>query len=320
MNSPVSAGMVETTRQFPALGGIVDLRAAGEGSEPGLDRAEDAIRELHEHLTRFETGSELNRLNEDPRSSVPATPVMLRFADLVGYAGRLSGGLVDATCLDAVERAGYIDSFDPDERRPAGTGTALTEDVPEAGAADPDSRWQLVSTDRESRTVVRPPGVRLDSGGIGKGLAADIGAEELQELDSFAVSCVGDIRFGGTAGVEREIRVASPVEGDRPIATIRLARGAVATSGITRRSWVDAEGRRAHHLINPVTGRPALTGVVQVTAIAPTGTEAEVRAKAALLSGPRGATDWLVHGGVAVLEDGRVLSTGDSVELEEMRP
>ena len=52
------------------------------------------------------------------------------------------------------------------------------------------------------------------------------------------------------------------------------------------------------------TGRPAFTGVVQATALAPTALEAEVRAKAAVLSGPAGAMGWLSEGGVAVFDDG----------------
>ena len=65
-----------------------------------------------------------------------------------------------------------------------------------------------------------------------------------------------------------------------------LSRRAVATSGIGRRSWLGPDGRPAHHLLDPATGRPAFTGVVQATALAPTAVEAEWRAKAAVLAGP----------------------------------
>ena len=51
------------------------------------------------------------------------------------------------------------------------------------------------------------------------------------------------------------------------------------------------------------TGKPAFTGVVQATAIAPTALEAETRAKAAVLSGPDVAAAWLPDGGVLVFED-----------------
>ena len=59
----------------------------------------------------------------------------------------------------------------------------------------------------------------------------------------------------------------------------------------------------------PSTGRPAFTGVVQATALAPTAVEAEWRAKAAVLSGPDAARDWLPHGGVVVLDDGSTSSS-----------
>jgi FAD:protein FMN transferase len=46
--------------------------------------------------------------------------------------------------------------------------------------------------------------------------------------------------------------------------------------------------------------------VVQATALAATAAEAEVRAKTALLSGPRASASWLPDGGVVVLNDGIV--------------
>jgi thiamine biosynthesis lipoprotein len=97
--------------------------------------------------------------------------------------------------------------------------------------------------------------------------------------------------------------VASPFGGPG-LHTYELADCAVATSGIGRRSWIDAGGRPAHHLLDPSTGAPAFTGVVQATAIAPTAVEAEIRAKAAVLSGPDAGPDWLAHGGVLVFDDG----------------
>ena len=60
----------------------------------------------------------------------------------------------------------------------------------------------------------------------------------------------------------------------------------------------------AHHLIDPSTGAPAFTGIVQVTALAPTGVVAEALAKAAILAGPEGAATWLRHGGLVVCDDG----------------
>jgi thiamine biosynthesis lipoprotein len=71
----------------------------------------------------------------------------------------------------------------------------------------------------------------------------------------------------------REVQVRSPFDDGALLHTFELTRGAVATSGTTKRSWLDAAGRVSHHLLDPVTGTPAFTGVVQATALAPTALE-----------------------------------------------
>ena len=146
--------------------------------------------------------------------------------------------------------------------------------------------------------------MQLDSGGLAKGLFADVLAAGLARHASFAVDCGGDLAIGGSAGVERPVDVAEPVRRQHARAPVALRAAGVATSGIGRRSWLDAEGRPAHHLLDPSTSRPAFTGLVQATAVAPSALQAEVRAKAALLAGPREAARWLPDGGVLVLDDG----------------
>jgi FAD:protein FMN transferase len=67
-----------------------------------------------------------------------------------------------------------------------------------------------------------------------------------------------------------------------------------------------ADGRPSHHLLDPFTGAPAFTGIVQVTALAPGGVAAEALSKAALLSGPGRAASWLRYGGLVAHEDGSI--------------
>ena len=54
---------------------------------------------------------------------------------------------------------------------------------------------------------------------------------------------------------------------------LALTHGALATSSIVRRSW----GPNLHHLIDPRTGRPAATDVVQASVWADTCVDAEVQ-------------------------------------------
>jgi thiamine biosynthesis lipoprotein len=151
--------------------------------------------------------------------------------------------------------------------------------------------------------VTRPPGLRLDPGGIAKGHPADLVGEPLAAFATFAVDCCGDLRVGGSEGRPRKVLVDDPAGGE-PLRELRISDGAVATSGISRRAWDAADGRPAHQIIDPATGEPAFTGVVQATALAPTGLLAETLAKSALLAGPDGAEEHLPFGGVVVLDGG----------------
>jgi thiamine biosynthesis lipoprotein len=268
--------MTEHERTVEVFGGRVGLRAAGRDAPLALAVAEALLRRMHTALTRFEPGSELCRLNDDPRPRVPASALVRRLAAAIPYAGALSGGLVDATIAPRLDLEGSEPDADP---RPA--------------TPDPRRRWAHVSVDATS--VSRPRGVALDSGGLGKGLAADLIADRMRGLPSFAIDCMGDVRAGGAL---RTLRIASPWD-TSILAELPLRDGAAATSGVTRRGW---------HLIDPGSGRPARTGVVQATALAPTALEAEVRAKAALLAGPDVARAHLPHGGLLVLAGGDVIT------------
>src|SRR5215213_1036534 len=71
--------------------------------------------------------------------------------------------------------------------------------------------------------------------------------------------------------------------------------GGLATSSIAKRRWLRA-GIWQHHLIDPRTGRPCETPWQQVTVSAATCLQADVAAKAALLSGDDGSDYLARHG------------------------
>jgi len=259
--------VTEASAAFPCLGAECAALVGGDGALGSAQDAVAIVRERlaawHERFTRFSTDSELSRLNADPRRTVAVSPAMARFVAAVRAAAELTGGIVDATLIDALELAGY----DRDLRTSIPLGEALAT-APERRPAGPSprSRWRGVA--EATGTAIRPPGVRLDSGGLAKGLFADMLAETLESHASFAVDCAGDLRVGGRDRLPRRVQVASPF-GDGVLHTFELTGAGIATSGIGRRSWRDPTGALAHHLLDPATGRPAFTGVVQVTALAP---------------------------------------------------
>jgi thiamine biosynthesis lipoprotein len=304
----MTALAIERAETFACFGGQCTVIAA-DAADPGtavaaITGAKARLLAWHEQFSRFEPDSELSRLNIDPWPVVPVSPLMGRILAASRLAAERTGGLVDATLGGEIERVGYDQHF-------AGNGLDLERLLqiapPRAPARPhPEGGWQRIHVDRRSGTVSRPLGTVLDPGGIAKGVFADELAALFARYDAFVVDCGGDMRLGGRLGLVREVHVASPFD-DSILHTMAMSSGGVATSGIGRRSWLDSDGRPAHHLLDPATGRPAFTGIVQVTALAPTATEAEALSKAALLSGPERAEQVLVHGGAIVLEDGNFI-------------
>ncbi len=272
-------------------------------SAEAVELAQRVLLEWHQRFSRFLPDSELCRLNADPRETVRVSATMARFVAAACAAAWLTDGLVDPTLTAEIEAAGYDRDLPEQEQSALDLRETLAQAPPRApGAARPGAAWRSVRLDASGSTVTRPAGLRLDSGGIAKGLFADLIADTLAEHDSVAINCGGDLRLAGRARRGRAVEVSSPF-GPGRLHVFELVSGGVATSGIGKRSWIDAEGRPAHHLLDPATGRPAFTGVVQVTALAPSAAEAEARTKAALLCGPEGARNWLPYGGVIVYDD-----------------
>jgi thiamine biosynthesis lipoprotein len=280
---------------------------AGQPSpELAAAAAEAVLWSCQRELTRFEPGSELSRLNADPATVHVTSRLVAGAVAAALMAAERSGGLVDPTLLGALEDAGYAESRR--DAQPASLASAIRVAPPRRPAApSPGTAWRAISVD--GRQVHRPPGVRLDLGGSAKGFAAARAAGTLAGQRSFAVDAGGDIVFGGTAGEPRLVRVAHPLDAARTI-EFELVAGAVATSGLGTRIWRTDTGF-AHHLLDPSDGRPAWTGVIQATALAATGVEAETLAKTALLSGPeRGLGVLEPAGGALVLDDGEIVLAG----------
>jgi FAD:protein FMN transferase len=273
-----------------------------------LDAEADAVRatfdEVERALSRFRPESELCAINRDPRPAVPASQLAQRLAVTIRWAGRRSGGLVDATLLHDLERQGYGASRDGVAPAPLDEALAAAPTRGPAHASRAGAH-SLVGVDGEGN-VVRPPGVALDSGGLGKGLAADLAAERLPSGVRYAIACGGDLAVGGWPGVPWEVAVRDARTGGEAH-RLRLKAGGIATSGIDTRLWRRPDGSFAHHVLDPSTGEPAWTGLVAATAVTNNAVEAEVLAKTALLSGPSGARR-LLHGrgGVLQHDSGRV--------------
>ena len=312
------SALAEYERRFDLFGSRVRLlignpvHADFPSPEAMAIQIEFFLRLLHKKLTRFESRSELCALNAETGERCSVSPTLAVAVDGALWAARRSGGLVDPTLVSELESAGY-------DRSRAGETPASIADAlalaPERAPARPsdDSRWSEISVDAVQGVITRPAGVRIDSGGSGKGLAADLAAERLGGYATFVVDAGGDLRIGGRTPVQRPVRIEHPTR-EGLAHEFMLEHGAVATSGIKTRLWREGTGF-AHHLLDPSTGRPAWTGVIQASALGTTALEAETLAKMAFLAGPEGAAGVLAdQGGLIVTDDGSVELFGPLAE------
>jgi len=127
-------------------------------------------------------------------------------------------------------------------------------------------------------------GAAVDLGGIGKGFAAERALAAMRAAwpaaSGILVDLGGDIALWGSPpeGGPWRVDIADPRTPGRPAATLELSAGGVATSGRDTRRF--GPGRQLHHLIDPLTGSPAVSGPLAVTVVAGSATAAEAPATA----------------------------------------
>lgn len=234
--------------------------------------------------TRFEPDSEICRLNAQVGGWVSVSPELFTLAQYSMAGWRLSSGAFNPFLAAEVVAQGYDRDF-----------AALTP----APATEPRSTAQNrarvsstagvpMSIERSRRRLRLRPGAQLDSGGIGKGLAADLAA--LSALRGGATSVLvnlgGDVRCAGqTPRGGWRITIDDPWHrGQASDISIKLQHGALATSSPLHRRWQRDDGQVANHLIDPATGVSVNGKLAAVSVIARYGWQAEVLTKMAFFA------------------------------------
>lgn len=263
------AGAPTVSRQFSVMGTVANLVIVG-GTNDMLDDLVRTAEHLQSLWSRFLSDSDITRLNNAEGAPVVVNPLTAKLVTEMLAARTLTDGEYDPTILPKLIAEGYAQS----RVNPANV-TSL-----------PDSaRWPVdpTGTTIQDNVVTLPIGVTLDSGGIGKGIAADILATMALERGALGalVEMGGDVRIAGTPpdGTHWRIGIEDPYVEERTIARVNLADGAVATSSTLKRAW-EKDGKKVNHLINVHTGEAMTTNVVTVSVIAVSAGIAEVITKA----------------------------------------
>jgi len=243
-----------------------------------VDVAEREARRIEEKFSRYIPGNALDRINRAEGKPFHVDEEMAQLLDFAARAFELSGGLFDVT--SGVLRRAW--KFDGSNAVPA------PETVEKLRAF---VGWRRAAWD--GRTLKLEPGMELDLGGIAKEYAVDR-AVALIAAESGAgvlVNFGGDIAAGGHRrnGAAWSVGIEQVDDAGKAAGVLQLKRGAVATSGDSKRFVTDGR-RRYGHIIDPRTGWPVADAPRAVTVHAATCTEAGFLSTMGMLSGREAET------------------------------
>ena len=260
------------------------------GSDPGAVRValQAAVDEVDAQMSTWNPGSDLMRLNAAPVGEWIPVPVRLGAVLRLGLEiGRASGGAFEIGMGDAVTAWG----FGREAAAPAGI----------RAARDASRRPAHEALEISRADVRKSAPIALDLNGIAKGYGVDRLAETLRDhgIADALVGIDGEMRALGLRpdGEAWTVAVEAPeTERRAPRSILALQDAAVATSG-DYRHWVEVQGRRLSHTMDPGTGAPLIASPASVTVVAPSCAEADAWATALMVLGPvRGAALARQHG------------------------
>ena len=175
----------------------------------------------------------------------------------------------------------------------------------------------------EGNKVILPAQMKLDLGAVGKGLVCDKIGEYLagQELVEAAIITVGGsvLTYGEKPeGGTWNVAIVHPREENSYLGTLALSGTCyIATSGDYER-FVEWQGKRYHHIIDPDTGYPADSGVCSVTIVSESGLLSDALSTACFVLGTEKGLNLAEEYGVQALfvtEDLEIIMTEGMTEL-----
>ena len=244
------------------------IARAESGGVPEIKQATEAVfAEMIASMSIFDSTSLVSRINRNQTDSVD-----MHIAQMISLArgvNAISGGMYDVTVAPLTEAYGFAGG--------------VAQQQPNV-----DSLLEFVGMEKvqieESRIIKSDQRVRLDFNSIAKGYTVDCIAAEIARMGvaDYMVEVGGEIvcRGRNPKGGAWRIAVDSPYDGnmnpgENCQVIIAMTDRALATSGNYRRYYIDNEGRKIAHTINPKTGESVITNLLSATVIAPTAAEAD---------------------------------------------
>ena len=269
---------------------------------------EQDMRRIDEAMSPYKETSELSKVNREAAKAPVA--ISQELFDLLKASVRFSE-LTDGAFDITFSSVGYLYDYragkQPDDK-------TIAEHLP-------GINYRHLLFDDKKRTVAfAREGVRIDLGGIGKGHAVDsaIALLKRQGVEHAFVNAGGDSYvLGDRGGRPWFIAVRHPRDKTRQLVSLPLVDLAISTSGDYERFFIDENGVRQHHILNPRTGKSAVESQ-SVSIIANNSTTADALTKIFFVRGPEAGMALINRLGdvsaIVVDKQGKVLYSNDLVD------
>ncbi len=252
-------------------------------------RCSESLFQLHNALNAFDPQSELSRFHQAPANTpIPLSPLLWRTFQAARQAYQETQGAFDVTIGPLMDLWRQVAKH-PDA--PQFQGEALETLCAKTRES---VGFALLSWDDAARTVTKSrPEIRVDFGGLAKGLALDILREILREdaIEYYYISLGGntlqnlppDHPYQDLCGLA-DLRGGH--EGEERCTLAGTAGQCVATSANTLRPLSPASsGRPLGHILEPATGKPVAPPYASVTAVCADGWRSDAYSTAVFVRG-----------------------------------
>lgn len=280
------AGLQEWVVSGPTMGATFTVKVVVDdldeaGSRQLAAKVREVVDGVDDAMSTYKPESELSRFNRHGTEPFEASPELVAVMMEAQVVASLSGGAFDITVGPLVDAWG----FGPGPTAELPSEAELVELMAATG-------WKKLEVDSEHGLLHKTRAeLRCDLSAIAKGYAVDRVASSLDGagLQDYMVEIGGEVRTRGRNAARRvwRIGVERPDESGREVQlAVPLADAAMATSG-DYRNFVERNGSRVSHTIDPRTGRPVIHNLASVSVIAQNCMTADALATALNVLGPK---------------------------------
>jgi len=262
------------------MGSRFDITVVAEDNETASGYIQNAINEIkriENLISSWDQNSQTSEINRN--AGIKPVQIDKELFDLISRAiaiSKITDGAFDISYA-SMDKVWFFDG----SMTQMPTKEQIKNSVAKVG-------FQNIDLNPDNTTVfLKEQGMKIGFGAIGKGYAADKAKQLLmrQGVVGGIINASGDMNTWGTQpnGDEWKIAITNPFDKKKSFGLFPLNKGAVVTSG-NYEKFVEFNGERYSHIINPKTGYPA-KGLVSVTVFAPKAELADALATSVFVLG-----------------------------------